>query len=187
MASQDVGDDAHLHLVSSNLPRPEKDRISPISSSSREQKAVKAPLPHTTPSGRGAHATLHGPLPLDHGDILEAGVQQQLPPLPTCERAVVRAVLLVGRGQEQRARRPPPQDLQKGKRHDVDEEEKKKETPVGVVYRAHGPALGSWEDQPPAPVDAVSRIRCKPQNTRRRDCIASRTRQSRLGKWCDSA
>ena len=26
----------------------------------------------------------------------------------------------------------------------------KKGTPVGVVYRAQGPALGSWEDRPPA-------------------------------------
>ena len=27
---------------------------------------------------------------------------------------------------------------------------KEKGTPVGVVYRARGPALGSWEDQAPA-------------------------------------
>eukprot|EP00959_Pyramimonas_sp_CCMP1952_P154975 3242366-Pyramimonas_sp.AAC.1 len=31
----------------------------------------------------------------------------------------------------------------------------KKGAPVGVVYRAHSPALGSWEDQPPAAYEVV--------------------------------
>eukprot|EP00959_Pyramimonas_sp_CCMP1952_P177709 3714237-Pyramimonas_sp.AAC.1 len=30
------------------------------------------------------------------------------------------------------------------------EERREKGTPAGVVNRAKGPALGSWEDQPPA-------------------------------------
>eukprot|EP00976_Prorocentrum_cordatum_P060557 1175957-Prorocentrum_minimum.AAC.3 len=32
-----------------------------------------------------------------------------------------------------------------------------KGTPVGVVYRAQGPALGSWEDQPPAAYEVSTR------------------------------
>eukprot|EP00959_Pyramimonas_sp_CCMP1952_P013232 279240-Pyramimonas_sp.AAC.1 len=34
-------------------------------------------------------------------------------------------------------------------------EEQEKGTPVGVVYRAHGPALGSWEDRPPAAYEST--------------------------------
>eukprot|EP00959_Pyramimonas_sp_CCMP1952_P388549 8141597-Pyramimonas_sp.AAC.1 len=39
-------------------------------------------------------------------------------------------------------------------------------TPVGVVYRAQGPALGSWEDQPPA-----ASSRCVVHRTIRGDAV----------------
>eukprot|EP00959_Pyramimonas_sp_CCMP1952_P473419 9501722-Pyramimonas_sp.AAC.1 len=35
-------------------------------------------------------------------------------------------------------------------KHAQSSEEKEKGTPIGVVYRARGPALGSWEHLPPA-------------------------------------
>eukprot|EP00976_Prorocentrum_cordatum_P068537 1179185-Prorocentrum_minimum.AAC.2 len=44
----------------------------------------------------------------------------------------------------------PDSAMDANNRHEIRQWLVEKGTPVGVVYRARGPALGSWEDQPPA-------------------------------------
>eukprot|EP00959_Pyramimonas_sp_CCMP1952_P273369 5713803-Pyramimonas_sp.AAC.1 len=45
------------------------------------------------------------------------------------------------------------------RRFSGDSAPEEKGTPVGVVYRAQGPALGGWEDQPPAAYSASVSVR----------------------------